>query len=167
MPWDRTMSKRGAPLCTQLSPNRAPLTMSLWAEMSNRRLRERWSPLLICDLFTLTVPAFCLSRVCASEMCMCSDRQAGYLAIFLFVTVTTAIAGTIWRRFQQLTDDLVWAAERNLPGKPFAFKGHGCTPLVFQRTVLPRKTHWKCTKFDPEFAVIVSLHRRHWNWSGF
>ena len=83
------------------------------------------------------------------------------------LTHASVLAETIWRCFHQLADDWMWAASKDLPGKPLATRGNGCTPKTVHRTLILRKALAVSFFFVPvkgNSTVCRTQADRFWIW---
>ena len=66
----------------------------------------------------------------------------------------------LWRGFHDLADDWLWAAGRNLKGRPSTVQPHGRPPRIVYRCLKPSKSDWSRFKMEPAHQTLLALARR-------
>ena len=78
----------------------------------------------------------------------------------VFVERKGLTTAELWRGFHDLADDWLWAAGRNLKGRPSTVQPHGRPPRIVYGCLKPSKSDWSGFKMDPAHQTLLALARR-------
>ena len=73
----------------------------------------------------------------------------------VFVERKGLTTAELWRGFHDLADDWLWAASRNLKGRPSTVQPHGRPPRIVYGCLKPSKSDWSGFKMDPAHQTFL------------